>query len=91
MPKEYDASNPMAEYLKMKEYIMCKRVTPDYFDCDDWVERVAQDFKRLQPLYDFLNYVFDWTENRDDREFRGQPGLHVKKIWHFHYLLVILW
>ena len=59
MPRDYPAEHPMARFLKMKEYIMCKRVTPDYFDCDDWVERVAQDFKRLQPLYDFLNYVFD--------------------------------
>ena len=30
-----------------------------YFDCDDWVAKVADDLRRLQPMHDFLNYVFD--------------------------------
>ena len=30
-----------------------------YFDCPDWVEKVAADLHRLQPMHDFLNYVFD--------------------------------
>ena len=59
MPKEYDASNPMAEYLKMKEYIMIADLDEAYFDCADWVEKVADDLRRLQPIHDFLNYVFD--------------------------------
>ena len=59
IPAGYPKDHPMARFLKMKEFIMVKRVSDDYFDCDDWVDRVAQDFKRLQPLYDFLNYVFD--------------------------------
>ena len=59
MPKEYDASNPMAEYLKMKEYIMIADLDEAYFDCDDWVAKVADDLRRLQPMHDFLNYVFD--------------------------------
>ena len=59
MPKAYDASNPMAQYLKMKEYILIKHASLDYFDCDDWVEKVAHDLKQLQPMHDFLNYVFE--------------------------------
>lgn len=59
MPKEYDAGNPMAEYLKMKEYILIKRPGIDYFDCEDWVEKVAEDLKTLQPMHEFLNYVFE--------------------------------
>ncbi len=59
MPKQYDASNPMARYLKMKEYIVVKRPGEDYFDVDDWVERVASDLLVLKPMHDFLNYVFD--------------------------------
>ena len=59
MPKPYDASNPMAEYLKMKEYIMIADLDEAYFDCPDWVEKVAADLHRLQPMHDFLNYVFD--------------------------------
>ncbi len=59
IPKEYDASNPMADYLKMKEYILMKHVPVDYFDCDDWVEKVANDLMHLQPMHNFLNYVFE--------------------------------
>ena len=59
MPKGYPKDHPMAEYLKMKEYILMMRPEADYFDCDDWVERVAADLRPLKPLHDFLNYVFD--------------------------------
>ena len=56
MPKEYPKEHPLAQFLKMKEYILAMHPGEDYFDCDDWVERVASD---LKPLHDFLNYVFD--------------------------------
>ena len=59
MPKEYDKNHPLAQFLKMKEYILVKRVEESYFDCDDWVAKVANDLKVLKPLHDFLNYVFD--------------------------------
>ncbi len=59
MPQGYPKDHPMAKYLKMKEYLMVKRVDEAYFDCEDWVERVASDLQPLKPLHDFLNYVFD--------------------------------
>lgn len=59
MPKEYPSDHPLAEYLRMKEYIMMMKPADDYFDCDDWVSRVADDLRPLKPLHDFLNYVFD--------------------------------
>ena len=59
MPRNYPKDHPMAKYLKMKEYIVMMRPDEEYFDCDDWVERVAQDLRPMQPLHDFLNYVFD--------------------------------
>jgi uncharacterized protein (TIGR02453 family) len=59
MPKGYDKDHPMGKYLKMKEYLMVKHVDESYFDCEDWVERVAQDLQPLKPLHDFLNYVFE--------------------------------
>jgi len=43
----------------MKEYVLVMRVDEDYFDCEDWVERVAGDLQPLKPLHDFLNYVFE--------------------------------
>jgi len=59
VPKGYDRNHPMAEYLRMKEYIMVKKVDLDYFDCDDWVARMADDLRPLQPLHDFLNYAVE--------------------------------
>ena len=59
MPKGYPADHPLATYLKMKEYLMVMYVDEHYFDCDDWVERVATDLQPLKPLHDFLNYVFE--------------------------------
>ncbi len=49
----------MADYLKMKEYILMMKPAEDYLDCDDWVERIAADLRPLKPLHDYLNYVFD--------------------------------
>ena len=59
VPKEFPADHPMARYLKMKEYLLVKYITEDYFDCDDWVERVATDLQPLKPMNDFLNYLFE--------------------------------
>ena len=59
MPKGYPKDHPLARYLKMKEYLLVDRVDESYFDCEDWVERVAADLQPLKPLHDFLNYVFE--------------------------------
>ena len=59
VPQGYSKDHPMAKYLKMKEFLMVKNVDEDYFDCEDWVERVANDLQPLKPLHDFLNYVFE--------------------------------
>ena len=59
VPRDFDPNHPLATFLKMKEYIVMKRPDENYFDCDDWVERVAADLRPMKPLHDFLNYVFD--------------------------------
>ena len=59
MPKGYDKDHPMAQYLKMKEYLLVMNLDEGYFDCEDWVERVAADLQPLKPVHDFLNYVFE--------------------------------
>ena len=59
MPAGFDPQSPVADFLKMKEYIVMMRPDESYFDCEDWVERVAADLKPMKPLHDFLNYVFD--------------------------------
>ncbi len=59
VPKEYPKDHPLGQYLKRKEFILMKHVDEDYFACDDWVQRVNDDFKILKPLHDFLDYVYD--------------------------------
>ena len=59
MPKGFPKDHPMARFLKMKEYILVMNLDEGYFDCEDWVERVAGDLQPLKPLHDFLNYVFE--------------------------------
>ena len=59
VPKDYPKDHPLGEYLKRKEFILVKHVDEDYFDCEDWVQRVNDDFKVLKPIHDFLDYVYD--------------------------------
>ena len=53
------AQQPDIAHIKMKEYLLMMPVDEQYFDCDDWVERVASDLRPLKPMHNFLNYVFD--------------------------------
>ena len=59
MPKGYASDHRLAQYIKMKEYLLMMPVDEEYFNCGDWVERVADDLQPLKPLHDFLNYVFE--------------------------------
>lgn len=59
VPRGYSKDNPNAEYIKMKEYLCIKEVTDDYFFCENWVEKVAEDFSYVKDFNTFLNYVFN--------------------------------
>ena len=59
MPRGFAKDNPNAEFLKMKEYLCIKEVSDDYFFCEDWVEKVAEEFRYVRKFNAFLNYVFD--------------------------------
>lgn len=59
VPRGYSKDNPNAEYIKMKEYL-CKKEVPDsYFFCENWVEKVAEDFTYVKDFNTFLNYIFN--------------------------------
>lgn len=59
MPNGFDKNSPYGEYIKKKEYLVSMPVRDDYFLDENWVERVANDFKFIKPFNDFLNYVFE--------------------------------
>ena len=59
LPRGYSKDNPNAEFVKMKEYLCIKEVPDEYFFCDDWVEKVADEFSYVREFNRFLNYIFD--------------------------------
>lgn len=59
VPRGYSKDNPNAEYIKMKEYLCIKEVTDDYFFCENWVDKVAEDFSYVKDFNTFLNYIFN--------------------------------
>lgn len=59
LPRGYSKDNPNAEYIKMKEYLCIKKVEDNYFYCENWPEKVAEDFKKVQDFNRFLNYIFE--------------------------------
>ena len=59
LPRGYSKDNPNAEYIKMKEYLCIKEVPDEYFYCEDWVDKVADDFRYVKDFNDFLNYTFE--------------------------------
>ena len=58
VPRGYSKDNPNAEYIKMKEYICKREVDDSYFYCDNWVEKVVEDFSYVKDFNKFLNYIF---------------------------------
>lgn len=59
LPRGYSKDNPNAEYIKMKEYLCIKEVSDEYFYCENWAEKVAEEFSYVKKFNTFLNYVFD--------------------------------
>ena len=59
IPKGWDRNHPQAELLRLKEYGRFNQCPETFFTTGDWVEKVAQRFRIIQPLVDFLNYSLD--------------------------------
>ncbi len=54
-PKGYDENNPAIEYLKMKSFIVSKSFADVDLQDKNFVADVANIFKSMKPLIDFLN------------------------------------
>lgn len=57
LPQGFSPETPAAKYVKMKEYLLAMQVPDDFFNSDDWVEKVADNFRYMKPFNDFLNYT----------------------------------
>lgn len=56
IPKGYDRNHPQAHLLRLKEYGRFAPRSLKYFSDPAWPEKVADDFRPLKPLIDFLDY-----------------------------------
>ena len=54
-PKGYDENNPAIEYLKMKSFIVSKPFADKDLQAKNFVADVANTFKSMKPMIDFLN------------------------------------
>ncbi|MDE6714934.1 MAG: DUF2461 domain-containing protein, partial [Muribaculaceae bacterium] len=57
MPQGFLPDTPAAKYVKMKEYLLEMHVPDSFFTSDDWIEKVADNFRYMKPFNDFLNYT----------------------------------
>ncbi|MEG1573549.1 MAG: DUF2461 domain-containing protein [Bacteroidales bacterium] len=64
IPSGFSADFPYPDLLKLKNFGVMYKVTDDYFYDKDWVEKVANDFRPIKEMNDFLNYTVDELNNR---------------------------
>lgn len=58
-PKGYDETNPAIAYLKMKNFVVTKSFTDTEIQSKTFVKDVANTFKVMKPMIDFLNSAID--------------------------------
>jgi len=58
-PKGWAKDHPQIDLLRLKYYGKFQPCSREYFECERWYERAAEDFSILKPLIDFLNYSMD--------------------------------
>lgn len=58
-PKGYDETNPAIAYLKMKNFVVTKSFTDTEIQSKTFVKDVANTFKVMKPMIDFLNSAIE--------------------------------
>lgn len=58
-PKGYDETNPAIAYLKMKNFVVTRSFTDTEIQSKTFVKDVANTFKAMKPMIDFLNGAID--------------------------------
>ena len=59
IPKGYEAEHPAAEWLKLKSFIVMKKLADADITASDMISRCTTAFKAMKPLVDFLNRAVD--------------------------------
>ena len=59
VPKGYDESNPLLEYLKLKSFVFTQTFPDETILKGDFLKLIANSFKSLHPLIEFLNRTYE--------------------------------
>lgn len=59
LPKGFAKDYPHPEIIKMKEFLISKNLDDEFFDKEDWTEKIIKYIKTAKPFNDFLNYTFE--------------------------------
>jgi uncharacterized protein (DUF2461 family) len=54
-PKGYEAENPAIEFLKLKSFIVSKKITDAELQDKNFVKNIADIYTIVKPMLDFLN------------------------------------
>jgi len=58
-PKGFPKDWPYMDYLKPKDYIVCRKVPDDFFQQPDFIDQIALTFETMKPYHDFLNETIE--------------------------------
>jgi uncharacterized protein (TIGR02453 family) len=58
-PKDFPNDYEFVQYLKMKDYCAWHVVPNDFFESDEWIQKMVKIFKVAKPMMDFTNAVID--------------------------------
>jgi len=59
VPKGYEATNPAAEYLKMKSFVASHQISDEVLMSPGATKKCVEVYNTMQPLIDFLNKAID--------------------------------
>jgi uncharacterized protein (TIGR02453 family) len=59
VPKGYEPTNPAAEYLKMKSFVVGNKISDKELTSKDLLKKALVAFETAQPLIEFLNEAID--------------------------------
>lgn len=56
-PKDFPRDYEFVQYLRMKDYAVWHRVGDEFFDNDEWLDKMAEMFEIAKPMNYFINSV----------------------------------
>lgn len=66
VPKEFDASAPYADFMRLKSFCLVKSVDNSFVTKPDLVKRVASLFRTTKPFNDYVNRAIDFAAEENE-------------------------